>query len=198
MDIDNLFFTSDTHFGHKNVIAYCNRPYADVDAQTEGLISNWNSVVPPESEVFHMGDFSLSKAQVPLVVPRLNGKITLIAGNHDEAGPIKHMSEKKRQYWRYKFMEWGFSDVKFEHELLLGGHRFKMSHFPYTPHDERYPELLPRDEGDWLLHGHVHQSWKVNGRQINVGVDVWDLRPVKFKQILDIVEKAKKGASTNG
>lgn len=52
---------------------------------------------------------------------------------------------------------------------------------------ERYPEYRLRDTGKPLLHGHVHDAWRVHGRQINVGLDQWDLRPVSLDTLVVLV-----------
>ena len=52
------FFTSDTHFGHENIIKYCGRPFKDVEKMNERLIKNWNEVVKDTDTIFHLGDFS--------------------------------------------------------------------------------------------------------------------------------------------
>ena len=76
-----FFFTSDTHFGHKNIIEYCKRPFKDVDEMNEKLIENWNSVVQPTDVVYHLGDFAFRGFF--RYKNRLNGTIHLIKGNHD-------------------------------------------------------------------------------------------------------------------
>ena len=67
----------------------------------------------------------------------------------------------------------------------INGRWVTMCHYPYT--DERYPELCPVDNGSWLIHGHVHDEWQINGRQINVGVDVWDYTPVSIETIRSLI-----------
>ena len=55
----SIWFTSDTHFSHCNIIKYCNRPFKDVDEMNKILIQNWNNVVRPDDIVWHLGDFAL-------------------------------------------------------------------------------------------------------------------------------------------
>ena len=83
-DLDKLFFTSDTHFFHANILTYCSRPFCDVADQTQQLISNWNSVVPEDGNVFMLGDFVHTGdiSSVRNIIDRLNGKIWWIMGNH--------------------------------------------------------------------------------------------------------------------
>ncbi len=50
-----VFFTSDTHFNHTNIIRFCSRPFKDVEHMNETLIANWNRVVGPDNIVFHLG-----------------------------------------------------------------------------------------------------------------------------------------------
>lgn len=55
---DKVFFTSDTHFGHKAIIGFCDRPFSSVEEMTEVLVENWNSVVGPTDTIYHLGDFA--------------------------------------------------------------------------------------------------------------------------------------------
>ena len=74
-DGSRVFFTSDTHFNHTNIIRFCNRPFKDVSHMNEMIISNWNRVVGSEDIVFHLGDFCLgSSADWVNVLNRLNGE----------------------------------------------------------------------------------------------------------------------------
>ena len=84
-DAKSVFFTSDLHFGHKNIIKYCNRPYSDLNEMEESIIRQWNNYVPEDSDVFILGDvaFSLSKTKIAEILNKCNGRKHLILGNHD-------------------------------------------------------------------------------------------------------------------
>ena len=59
-----LYFTSDHHFWHTNIIQYCNRPFVSIEEMNEVLIQNWNDLVLPEDEVYYLGDFSMAARPV--------------------------------------------------------------------------------------------------------------------------------------
>ena len=178
------FYTADLHFGHRNIIGYCGRPYANVDEMNEALIDNWNLVVKPEDEVYVLGDVALGKiAETLPLVQRLNGDKFLVPGNHDRCWD-GHSRVRDRD--REMYEEVGFSILPswWWYTLPLPDgdvERVRVSHMPYVgdSHDnDRYAEHRPVDSGHWLLHGHVHEKWVKNDRQVNVGVDAWDYKPV--------------------
>ena len=81
-----VFLIGDCHFGHKNIIKYCNRPFKDVDDMTEKLIKLWNNVVGNNDIVYVVSDFALcGKNKIIEIGQRLNGRKRLIMGNHDQA-----------------------------------------------------------------------------------------------------------------
>lgn len=178
-----MWFTSDLHFWHKNVITFCKRPWATVEEMNEGLIANWNSVVGPNDLVMCLGDmFFCGTTKAKEIMSRLNGTKQLLRGNHDWNVVKPHRAA-----------EFGF-DVVTDGTIPgeLAGRSIIMSHFPYREdHTEevRFLEKRPVDTGLWLLHGHVHSAWKVRDRQINVGVDVWDWKPVHMNQLIEIITK---------
>ncbi len=130
-----IFFTSDTHFGHANIIKYCNRPFESVNQMDEVLINNWNSVVRPDDEVYHLGDFSF--ADPKKYVYRLNGKIHLIKGNHD-------YRRKDRL-----FLEAGIVWVKDLFELKKVDPNIVLCHYAMR--------VWPKSHyGAWQLYGHSH------------------------------------------
>lgn len=77
---------SDTHFGHKNIITYENRPFCSVEGMNNHLIKKWNELVTNDDLVYHLGDvyMQMSRSDIMNVLNKLNGDIILVLGNHDE------------------------------------------------------------------------------------------------------------------
>lgn len=178
------FFTADLHFGHANIITYCDRPFANADEMNEHLVDYWNDAVRPEDTVWVLGDVAMGKLRETLpLVGLLNGHKHLVAGNHDRCweGHHKGVEQATKDY-----LAAGFETVQqgpIEVEGLL------CSHFPYVDdvrHLGKFAKWQPPYQARWLLHGHVHTSWKVDAWQINVGVDVWNYTPVSREQ-LDVI-----------
>jgi calcineurin-like phosphoesterase family protein len=115
---------------------------------------------------------------LPLVAS-LHGHKVLVAGNHDRCW---HGHPKRVEEWTERYLDAGFAEVR-QGVVPLEVHGIPVlaCHFPYRgdSHDhDRFLGHRPVDHGGWLLHGHVHEKWQVHERMINVGVDVWDFRPV--------------------
>lgn len=186
-----IFFTSDHHFDHANIIKYCKRPFASVPEMNERMVELWNETVRPDDIVCYLGDFSLSKKSVAEFLPRLNGAKHLVSGNHDHCHPCQKGWQKHIQY----YLDCGFESIRANSGgIRIADHEVVLHHMPYLPaqdvenFDTRYKEYRPIDDGAWLLHGHVHEKWKVQGRCINVGVDVWDFKPVSIDEIAKIIQ----------
>jgi calcineurin-like phosphoesterase family protein len=166
------YYTSDLHFSHVNIIKYCDRPYADVDAMDEDMIARWNALVTPQDDVMVLGDLALGRLEESLALASLlNGNKTLIPGNHDSCWK-KH---KRNDGARKLYYNAGFAIVDQPDPITIAGQRFQISHFPYLipDTDQRYPDYRPIDRGEWLLHGHIHDRWRQKGRMVNVGIDAW-------------------------
>jgi len=192
-----IWFTSDLHLGHNNINRLCNRPYATIDEMNEAIISNWNTWVQPEDTVYVLGDMCMGRINASLgLVKRLAGNIYLVPGNHDRvfSGYSKTYrvgEDYNIQDWIEKYESAGMTILP-ENPVYTAsnGMRFQLSHFPYISEDlrdDRYNSYRPKDEGLWLIHGHVHNSWMKLDRQINVGVDVWQFRPVSESLLLRFV-----------
>jgi len=176
------FYTADLHIGHKRIIELCQRPFDDVDHMNRAFLFRWNEVVGPDDNVYILGDLALGTVSESLhIVEELAGNKFLIPGNHDRCHSGIGQAEK-----RYMYEDVGLTvlpeitRVPFFNDSLLA------CHFPYAGDSrevERYAQYRPVDNGEILLHGHVHNAWHVNGHQVNVGVDVNAFRPVSEMQL---------------
>lgn len=182
------FYTSDLHFGHTNIIQYCNRPFQDVDEMNVTLIENWNAVVKPTDHVTIVGDACMGKLTSTLqMLGWLSGDIDMVPGNHDRCWS----GHKKYVPWIRKYNEVGVAILDNEITRTIGNHHVKVCHFPYSGDSqaiERYQEHRPKDQGEILIHGHIHDLWAERGRQINVGVDVRDFRPISTEELAVIID----------
>lgn len=183
-------WTADLHFGHANIIRYSHRPFADVAEMDAGLVARWNAVVGDDDEVWVLGDVAMGTITESLAnVHHLRGRKVLVAGNHDRCW---HGHGERAEAWVDRYLEAGFDEiVQGSTTTEVAGVPVLVCHFPYEgdSHDEdRFTQHRPADHGGWLLHGHVHERWQVHGRQINVGVDVWDWQPVTDEELAAIIE----------
>jgi calcineurin-like phosphoesterase family protein len=177
------WFTSDEHYGHRNIIAYSGRPFAHVHDMQEGLIARHNARVQHGDLVIHVGDFAMDARLVPAVLPRLRGRHVLVSGNHDRCHPCRKGWEKSRR----DYLLWGFESVV--ENLVVDG--MLVHHMPYrgdSGEKERFAQYRPKDEGKILLHGHVHEKWRRRGRMVNVGVDKWNWAPVSLEEVKAFIE----------
>ena len=176
-----MFFTSDTHFYHSNIINFCGRPFKNVEVMNETLIANWNSVVGPDDIIFHLGDFCLGgSAEWTNILNRLNGKIYLIVGNHD----IKNL--RQGYYSR-------FEHIAMQMHIEVGKQKIYLNHCPFLCYGGAYRDT-------WQLFGHVHTSKQNTGidaprlhmlfpTQYDVGVDNNNFTPVSFEEVKRIIER---------
>lgn len=190
-----IFLTSDLHIYHTNVIKYCGRPFTSVEEMNEMLVKNWNEVVGPEDTVYCLGDFSMAFRPVETFTRRLNGKKYLVPGNHDFCHSYhkKSRNADNRTKWIKNYEDNGWIVLPEQTTLDIPGVAVvNMCHHPYyfidsDVGDDKYEKWRPKDDGRWLLCGHVHEKWKAVGRMINVGVDQWDFKPVSIVEIGKII-----------
>lgn len=192
------WFTADTHFGHENIIKFCNRPFSNVEEMNQTIIKNFNSVIDPKDLLVILGDVCMGNIRESLaLIPKINGHKVLVPGNHDRVWSGYQQSAPKKIEMLTLYNENGLS-IWPESAFRIstdGSHSYLICHFPYegdSQEIERYQQWRPsrsRHPNTWLIHGHVHNSWKVKDRQINVGVDVWDFLPVHEDTITEIIMK---------
>ena len=186
-----LWLTADLHLGHANIIRYCDRPFDGVQDMDARLVDRWNERVGHDDTVLVLGDVALGQIQASLALVRgLAGHKLLVAGNHDRcwAG-----NGSKAHAWHERYLDAGFAEVRQGTiDLEVAGLPVRAGHFPYEgdSHDEdRFTSHRPKDDGRWLVHGHVHERWRQRGRMINVGVDAWDYRPVHEDEVAALLAR---------
>lgn len=166
-----VYFTSDTHFGHVNIIKYCNRPYKTVEEMNESLIYNWNKVVKKNDIVYHLGDFCLGKIdEFDSYFNQLKGKIILIEGNHD-----RNANKNKHRFHEYHT---GYIEVN------VDGWPIVLSHYAMKVWNNSH-------NGAFHLYGHSHGTLPddIQSMSFDVGVDCHNFTPISIKQIEKIMEK---------
>ena len=172
-----IFFTADNHFGHKNAIKYCNRPFKDVNHMNEVMITQWNSVVQQNDHVYHLGDICFcDRINTSRILKRLNGKIYLIKGNHDKR--VLKEGFRERFEWIKDYHELTVQEDK--QLIVLCHYAFKVwkrSHF-----------------GSWHLYGHSHGNLPDDGKSLSfdVGVDCNNFTPLSYQQVKKIIELRRK------
>jgi len=159
------------------------------------LIDNHNAIITTEDTVYHLGDFSMSSKVVPDILKQLNGTHILIPGNHDTCHPGNKKNKNKPEAIK-EYLSFGFKEVHLEMTMDIPGIGLvKLNHLPYndpTHDDRRYDNFKPKPSGEkYLFHGHVHNSWKRRRNMINMGVDVWDYKPVSIPQIIEFLKESE-------
>lgn len=182
-DPDKVYFTSDLHIGHKNIIDYCNRPFASVEEMNETLINNWNKKIPDDGIVFDLGDFAIGGSKVwNDTLSRLKGKHYLIKGNHDE----KNYRESYSKY---------FELVTQQMYIQVEDVSIYLNHFPFLCFGGSYRE----QHNVYALNGHTHIRKDINvsdssedikriincsfPSQYDVGVDFNDYYPISWHEL---------------
>lgn len=174
-----IWFHSDPHFCHGNIIKYCNRPFADVKEMNRVMVERYNAVVDPSDTVYHLGDFAFGDIEkAEKIFRQLHGRKILILGNHDQSAT--------------RMRKIGFTEIYKQLTIEIGGRLVELSHYPYlAPNspNSRWNAKRLKYAGRWLLHGHRHSTPDdcIRGNMIDVGVDAWNFTPVSLKTIQGII-----------
>jgi len=183
---EKIFFVSDTHFGHSNIIKFCDRPFKDVEEMDYKLIENWNKKVPQDGLVFHLGDFAWGGYEFwKKIREQLNGDIILIKGNHDQ----KNMSSTAEQEL--------FRHVTWQMLIEIEGRKVLLNHFPFLCYAGVYREP---SKLVFQAYGHVHSGEGKKGQdlprlihtypmQYDVGVDNNNYEPISWYELNEKIQK---------
>ncbi len=156
-----IFFTSDTHYGHKKVLEYSKRPFPDVESMERELVARWNSVVGHDDVVYHLGDFAFQRPRTfPALIGRLNGcEIHIVPGNHDNKDVRKKLAKCDRVIMEPMYVR-----------LKVPSHRIILCHFPIESWDQM-------KHGSIHIHGHSHGGSRQVPNRFDAGVDCNDFTP---------------------
>lgn len=164
-DKQKLFFTSDLHIGHRNIIDYCSRPFSSLEEMETVIRDNWNKVVTKNDRVYILGDVGFHKPlYLDHYLDKLNGQKCLVKGNHDS---------QLRSSTMAKFMwEKDLFNLRIDRQLTV------LCHFPLLTWQAMH-------HGSWMLHGHSHGGIPFDPaiRRYDVGVDCNNFTPISYEEI---------------
>lgn len=155
-----FYFTADEHYGHKDIIRYCQRPFSSVEDMDNELIRCHNEVVEDDDIVIHAGDFMVrSRRSTQSYIRELKGRHIFLRGSHD-----RWLDENAHEIW----------------EQTIDGQHLVVCHYAMR--------VWPRSHyNSWHLYGHSHGKLEPVGKQWDIGVDNNDFYPVSFKKIQRIM-----------
>ncbi len=130
-----IFFIGDPHFGHANIIKYCNRPFATAEEMNEQIIANWKATVQPDDVIYFLGDFCLNGTYVTLLRELPFGHMFFLEGNHDPLPKLKALADPRVEFHKNL-------------EIQIDGRVFFLTHNPMN-----CSPTLP------TICGHVHEQW---------------------------------------
>jgi len=169
-----IYYTADQHFGHLNIIRFCDRPFVTVAEMDEALIKNWNNIVSERDIVYILGDLVFrSDKHASYYIDRLKGVKHLILGNHD------HKWIKNCNLQKY------FASVSYYLEIKDGEKRLALSHYPML-------SWGGAARGALHIYAHIHnkkdglayETLKQMDNALNAGVEINDYRPVTLDELI--------------
>ena len=174
-----IFFTSDNHFYHENIIGLCKRPFLNVEEMNQEMISRWNDMIDPEDTVYHLGDFTLGGIKEAVAtLCELQGTIYFLTNpwHHDKRWLSLLDSNVLNKFFPLPPIH--------VIEVNIPGHKHKkpivLCHYPLAEWDRKH-------YNSWHLHGHSHGMYQGEGLIMDVGVDCHNFNPVSLFKVLNIM-----------
>lgn len=165
--MSDIFFTSDTHFGHSNICERLRKNFSSFEEMDETMITRWNDRVRPGDKVYHLGDFALCGPEYcATILKRLRGNIYLIRGNHENTAERKVCASR-------------FVWIKDYHYRKFYGQNVVLCHYAFRVwRNSRH--------GSWHLYGHSHGLLPESEHSLSfdVGVDAWSFAPVSWDEVV--------------
>lgn len=160
------FYTADPHFGHDRIIDFAGRPFQSAHEMDSKILNNINTLVQPDDDLWILGDFGLGVTArkdryLENIHAQINGRTHLVIGNHDNQ----------------RVLDLPWTSTHRLAEIKDGTRQVTLCHYPMLTWNKAR-------RGATMLFGHVHQTWKGSRNCINVGVDVWDFKPVSLRDAM--------------
>lgn len=191
IETQNIFFTSDLHIGHSNVIKFDEIPFKDINEMHSELINRWNSVVGEDDIVFNLGDlfYKTEPKTAKWFVSQLKGKIYHIMGNHDKMRDMVALGRFEKIFGDSTGLGGATIQVQ-DPDANRGYQDIVMCHYPILSWNKSH-------YGAWHIHGHCHQSitknpemdWYYKRKVIDAGSNGWNYRPISYQEVKDIMSK---------
>ena len=195
---EKIWFTSDCHFGHRNILNFCERPFENTKEMEKAIIENWNRIVKPNEKVFCLGDFSWfhSRHEIKKIINRLNGEIYMILGNHDKEEAFELCDTEKLHIcsditYLYLRPEIDDADNRFETNCYT----VVLSHFPQLCYSQS------EKSNTYNFFGHIHSRKNqpmiefgepiklLKRQQYDIGMDRHNYTPIDFFDILKKIDE---------
>jgi len=167
-NLNEIYFISDLHLDHVNIIRYSDRPFSSIEEMNHSLVKNWNETVTKDSLVFFLGDIAFGRKSktTDYWANKLRGNIIFIKGSHDRS-----------------------KTIKFHDKLILrvNSQRFLLVYDPLRK---------PRDWNDWIINGHLHNRdpkytlVNAENKTINVSVEMIDYKPISLKKLVELCARS--------
>jgi len=195
-DTQDIFFISDLHVGHANVIKFDGRPFLNTNEMHIELIKRWNSVVGSDSIVYFLGDLSFSKSDLTKwFVSQLNGKIYAIAGNHDKPQDLRRL-DRFEEVHDYGTEIGVYDEDSLQSRGSQGYQKIIMAHYPILSWNKAH-------YGSWHLHGHCHGGLVktmpeyYKRKVMDLGCNMIDYTPISYSQVKTVMDKKVIGKVDN-
>ena len=175
--MNKIWFTSDHHFGHINIIEHAKRPFNSVEEMDEIMIEKWNEKVKPTDAVYYLGDLALNKPErLREILKRLNDSIYLIKGNHETAA----LSCKNRFEWIKNYYELKVADDS----LPSGKQKIVLFHYAIKQWNGKF-------RGSFHLYDHSHGTLEDDKESLSfdIGVDNHNFYPLEYDEVRAIMAK---------
>jgi calcineurin-like phosphoesterase family protein len=173
--MSRIFLTADQHWNHAGIIRLANRKFDDINHLNEHMISEWNSVVRAGDDVYHLGDFTRDLDDALALLLRLNGRISIIPGNHDRW--IRDLEEDNRLSVDLTILP-PLARLNFNHTQIW------ISHYPLRAWEGSF-------KGSMHVYGHTHNTLEADRlpRSMDIGVDAVGFRPLSIEAIWRRLDK---------